>query len=125
MAYKVGLAPHSMSAITPGKENARFTRILPLSGYPPFESDNDQRRGVVYGGTTGDDFPSPLHDRFACVREPMTEVKVLAYLSSTKKALKKSAFFVVPKVGLEPTRCRHHRILSPTRLPFHHFGEKI
>lgn len=24
---------------------------------------------------------------------------------------------LVPKVGLEPTRCRHHRILSPARLP--------
>ena len=29
---------------------------------------------------------------------------------------------LVPKVGLEPTRCHQHRILSPTRLPFHHFG---
>ncbi len=24
---------------------------------------------------------------------------------------------LVPKVGLEPTRCRQHRILSPARLP--------
>ena len=29
---------------------------------------------------------------------------------------------VVPKVGLEPTRYRYQRILSPSRLPFHHFG---
>ncbi len=29
---------------------------------------------------------------------------------------------VVPVVGLEPTRCRHQRILSPSRLPFHHTG---
>ena len=26
-------------------------------------------------------------------------------------------FFLVPVVGLEPTRCRHQRILSPSRLP--------
>ena len=25
--------------------------------------------------------------------------------------------WVVPKAGLEPARCRHHRILSPARLP--------
>ena len=31
-------------------------------------------------------------------------------------------FDVVPVVGLEPTRCRHQRILSPSRLPFHHTG---
>jgi hypothetical protein len=24
---------------------------------------------------------------------------------------------MVPRVGLEPTRCHHHRILSPARLP--------
>ena len=29
---------------------------------------------------------------------------------------------MVPKVGLEPTRYRYQRILSPSRLPFHHFG---
>ena len=28
--------------------------------------------------------------------------------------------FLVLVVGLEPTRCHQHRILSPTRLPFHH-----
>ena len=31
---------------------------------------------------------------------------------------------MVPVVGLEPTRCRHQRILSPSRLPFHHTGER-
>ncbi len=29
---------------------------------------------------------------------------------------------LVPKVGLEPTRVLPHRILSPARLPFRHFG---
>ena len=29
-------------------------------------------------------------------------------------------FFLVQVVGLEPTRCRQQRILSPSRLPFHH-----
>ena len=29
---------------------------------------------------------------------------------------------LVPVVGLEPTRCRHQRILSPPRLPFQHTG---
>ncbi len=30
----------------------------------------------------------------------------------------------VPKVGLEPTRVLPHRILSPARLPFRHFGKR-
>lgn len=29
---------------------------------------------------------------------------------------------VVPGEGLEPSRCRHRRILSPLRLPFRHPG---
>ncbi len=29
---------------------------------------------------------------------------------------------VMPAVGVEPTRAKAHRILSPTRLPFHHAG---
>ena len=36
--------------------------------------------------------------------------------------ISKPCFFVVPVVGLEPTRCRHQRILSPPRLPFQHTG---
>ena len=32
------------------------------------------------------------------------------------------SFLLVPVVGLEPTRCRHQRILSPPRLPFQHTG---
>ena len=31
---------------------------------------------------------------------------------------------MVPVVGLEPTPCRQERILSPSRLPFHHTGER-
>ena len=30
---------------------------------------------------------------------------------------------MVPVVGLEPTPCRQERILSPSRLPFHHTGK--
>ena len=33
-----------------------------------------------------------------------------------------SVLFMVPVVGLEPTRYRYQRILSPSRLPFHHTG---
>ena len=34
-------------------------------------------------------------------------------------ATQKRATVMVLVVGLEPTRCHQHRILSPTRLPFH------
>ena len=37
----------------------------------------------------------------------------------------KAAALLVPVVGLEPTRCRHQRILSPSRLPFHHTGKRL
>ena len=39
-----------------------------------------------------------------------------------KEGIRMDAHFLVPVVGLEPTRCRHQRILSPSRLPFHHTG---
>ena len=32
---------------------------------------------------------------------------------------------MVPVVGLEPTRYRYQRILSPSRLPFHHTGKLL
>ena len=35
------------------------------------------------------------------------------------------SLLLVPVVGLEPTRCRHQRILSPSRLPFHHTGVSL
>ena len=48
-----------------------------------------------------------------------------AFLQNAPSPPKKGArmlLFLVPKVGLEPTRCRQQWILSPSRLPFHHFG---
>ena len=40
--------------------------------------------------------------------------------TKTKKASGKTRGTLVLVVGLEPTCCLQHRILSPTRLPFHH-----
>ena len=37
----------------------------------------------------------------------------------------RARIFLVPMVGLEPTRCCHQRILSPHRLPFRHTGVRI
>ena len=42
-----------------------------------------------------------------------------------KRDILSDAPFLVPVVGLEPTRCRHQRILSPSRLPFHHTGVSL
>ena len=45
------------------------------------------------------------------------------FISFTKQGLPhRGGPCLVPVVGLEPTRCRHQRILSPSRLPFHHTG---
>ena len=43
-----------------------------------------------------------------------------------QKTVLSTVFVVlVPKAGLEPARCCHQRILSPPRLPFHHFGKLL
>ena len=55
-------------------------------------------------------------------------VKWMLFMGEKKKRLmpqmlRDQAFRrMVPVVGLEPTRCRHRRILNPLRLPFHHTG---
>ena len=41
---------------------------------------------------------------------------------SIKQFEKRGSFIMVPVVGLEPTPCCQERILSPSRLPFHHTG---
>lgn len=51
-------------------------------------------------------------------REPGFKKKILRFSIHEKPEY----FQLVPVVGLEPTRCRHQRILSPSRLPFHHTG---
>ena len=53
-------------------------------------------------------------------REPGFKKKILRFSIHEKPEY----FQLVPVVGLEPTRCRHQRILSPSRLPFHHTGVK-
>ncbi len=51
----------------------------------------------------------------------------LTYCYIQQKNRSEYGFFVVlvPKAGLEPARCCHQRILSPPRLPFHHFGKLL
>ena len=46
-------------------------------------------------------------------REPGFKKKILRFSIHEKPEY----FQLVPVVGLEPTRCRHQRILSPSRLP--------
>ena len=50
------------------------------------------------------------------LREPHHCVGII----KQKKATVKTIALLVLVVGLEPTCCHQHRILSPTRLPFHH-----
>ena len=60
----------------------------------------------------------------ACLRSVVSQ-RPLPTRSSPTYAKEKhslSRVLLVPKVGLEPTRCRQQWILSPSRLPFHHFG---
>ena len=57
-----------------------------------------------------------LHRRYRSKDYPPVQVL-------DKKRTLCRVFFLVPKVGLEPTRCRHLRILSPTRLPIPPFRQ--
>ena len=56
-----------------------------------------------------------IHYRSRSSPDPMTKRR-----EGTSPSL-----LLVPVVGLEPTRCRHQRILSPSRLPFHHTGVSL
>ena len=76
--------------------------------------------------------PNPNRFRFAWGSAGGDWVFPPAYLSEAdhcqpqaghqKRDILSDAPFLVPVVGLEPTRCRHRRILNPLRLPFHHTG---
>ena len=54
---------------------------------------------------------------------PLALLWFLLVLKARKKPNEPGrAWLLVPKAGLEPARCCQQRILSPSRLPFHHFG---
>ena len=55
----------------------------------------------------------PLQGRTLQVPPPLKEI-----IPSVRWTL---GIYLVPEVGLEPTRCRHQRILSPSRLPIPSF----
>ena len=53
-----------------------------------------------------------------------TESKIRTLHGQALPVVEGSDFvLLVPAVGLEPTPCRQERILSPSRLPFHHAGK--
>ena len=53
-----------------------------------------------------------LHRSVLCSR-----LRVPSFIYQTPKTPLRRLWGLVPVVGLEPTRCRHQRILSPSRLP--------
>lgn len=53
-------------------------------------------------------------------REPGFKKKILRFSIHEKPEY----FQLVPVVGLEPTRCRHQRILSPSRLPIPSYRQR-
>ena len=63
--------------------------------------------------------------RVAVGKEEQGSVRMASFFAAGRKKTPEQSGLcsdVVPKVGLEPTRYRYQRILSPSRLPFHHFG---
>ena len=50
-------------------------------------------------------------------RAALFDPRIHATKEKPQKALRLLGFISVPVVGVEPTRCHHQRILSPSRLP--------
>ena len=64
--------------------------------------------------------------RFQTLPKACPFAAALSHIHKQQKSRSlKAAALLVPVVGLEPTRCRHQRILSPSRLPFHHTGKRL
>ena len=67
----------------------RYCQLINIERYPPSHK----------GGS------EPKSKKYEAVKQPHIFV------------IRASLPLLVPKAGLEPARCRHHRILSPARLP--------
>ena len=63
----------------------------------------------------------PQYSRFS-KRTPHL-YRIFIQIKRTRTLYQYPSSLVVPKAGLEPARYRYQRILSPSRLPFHHFGK--
>ena len=104
---------------------AALTSALPQLPFPglgvkprPAKRRGCGNYGFASSATGGSKPQFPRHVIHYCSRsspDPMTK----------RKEGTSPSFLLVPVVGLEPTRCRHQRILSPSRLPFHHTGVSL
>lgn len=84
-----------------------------LQGAQRRNSENPFSRHII-------SFPNCLYGRQTM---PLALLWFLLALKARKKPNEPGrAWLLVPKAGLEPARCCQQRILSPSRLPFHHFG---
>ena len=92
-----------------GENPVRILSFLVHRGNP-----NPNRLRFAWGGAGGDWVFPPANLSEADDTAPKARHQERGILSD--------ASFLVPVVGLEPTRCRHRRILNPLRLPFHHTG---
>ena len=98
-----------------------FLFLVPKVGRTPLAARPDKRLSIVWLAfvlTCNFAFFEPT----ICSRKFLHPQVPPIYVRAKKGTSRSLFLFLVPKVGLEPTRYRYHRILSPTRLPFHHFG---
>ncbi len=72
--------------------------------------------GGAEGGTCKERSDGIASKQMRLVRA--SQIRHTALRTVKQKDLQSQVFLkLVPKAGLEPARCRHHRILSPARLP--------
>ena len=99
------LAVGSRSSVGTGKKGIPW-RVCPLSG----RWDSEPRRASA----------APSCTKVVPFGYSLATCSGLSLIRRHRQkghALASMPFFLVPVVGLEPTRCRHQRILSPSRLP--------
>ena len=109
-------------------------RDNPYKDLPPLERRPDgslYRMDVVHRGNPNPNRLSDLHGVSARGDgSPLSRLSVADQTAPKARHQKRGnpvriSPFLVPVVGLEPTRCCHRRILNPLRLPFHHTGVPI
>ena len=104
------------------KKDAGAKRTAPLAWKERGTPETSDWRRMPPAGRPANCEPAK---RVAVGKEEQGSVRMASFFAiGRKKTSEQSGLCsdVVPKVGLEPTRYRYQRILSPSRLPFHHFG---
>lgn len=111
MLFKIQLPFHYYLFTSKKTQNLRFPALLlvPKAGLAPLRSSASGSAAIT---------PSPKNNSPNCFLNGLFKSNMFY----NKKSEINPLFIMVPKAGLEPAHGCPYWILSPARLPFHHFG---